>query len=119
MSKQGIEYSDESDNDGLAELRVAQPVPWALASVSNSSSLLLSFTGVSVTLDETAGLQNAALPGAPPAEDVNDNDIAAASLPAAFAARLDVLLGTGTAPAYWVAQMLRYRKSAWHALPII
>lgn len=52
-------------------------------------------TGVNVTLDETAGLQNGtATPS--PAEDANDNDILLASLPSTFSARLSAL-NAGTA----------------------
>jgi len=43
--------------------------------------------GSTVTLDETAGLQNLLVTPAP-AEDANDNDILASSLPAAFTTRL-------------------------------
>ncbi|MGZ3182160.1 MAG: DUF5801 repeats-in-toxin domain-containing protein [Telluria sp.] len=51
--------------------------------------------GASVTLDESAGLQNnASTPS--PAGDANDNDIAASALPSAFATRLTAL-GAGTA----------------------
>ncbi|SEJ62814.1 hypothetical protein SAMN05216201_112125 [Pseudomonas linyingensis] len=53
--------------------------------------------GVTVTVDETDGLQNlTATPS--PAEDANDNDILLASLPSAFSSRLTTL-GAGTASA--------------------
>ncbi|WP_036997873.1 DUF5801 repeats-in-toxin domain-containing protein, partial [Metapseudomonas resinovorans] len=52
-------------------------------------------TGVDVVLDETAGLQNAAVPLSP-VGDADDNDILVASLPTTFAARLGAL-GVGTA----------------------
>ncbi|OWP52249.1 hypothetical protein CEG18_08110 [Pseudomonas nitroreducens] len=56
---------------------------------------IVSATGVTVSLDETTGLQNAtATPS--PAGDADDNDILLASLPAAFTARLTAL-GAGTA----------------------
>jgi T1SS-143 domain-containing protein len=52
-------------------------------------------TGASVTLDETAGLQNAtATPS--PAGDADDNDILLSALPETFATRLTAL-GAGTA----------------------
>ena len=50
-------------------------------------TLLTLTSGSTVTLDETAGLQNAADPLALPG-DSNDNDIAAGSLPTAFTTRL-------------------------------
>ncbi|WP_397431601.1 DUF5801 repeats-in-toxin domain-containing protein [Pseudomonas chlororaphis] len=56
---------------------------------------LVAATGASVTLDETAGLQNATATPAP-AGDANDNDILLTALPSAFAARLSAL-GAGTA----------------------
>ncbi|WP_081729284.1 hypothetical protein [Pseudomonas sp. QTF5] len=59
-----------------------------------TNSLSVTATGVDVTLDETAGLQNAtATPSAP--ENANDNDTAL-PLPSAFSSRLTVL-GAGTA----------------------
>ncbi|AMZ71037.1 MULTISPECIES: DUF5801 repeats-in-toxin domain-containing protein [Pseudomonas] len=60
-----------------------------------STDLGVVATGVDVTLDETANLQNGtATPS--PATDADDNDILVASLPTAFASRLTAL-GTGTA----------------------
>ncbi|SDY26524.1 hypothetical protein SAMN03159453_00037, partial [Pseudomonas sp. NFIX28] len=56
---------------------------------------LIVATGVNVTLDETAGLQNATATPAP-AGDADDNDILLAALPSAFATRLTAL-GAGTA----------------------
>ncbi|WP_347906163.1 DUF5801 repeats-in-toxin domain-containing protein [Pseudomonas purpurea] len=52
-------------------------------------------TGVNVTLDETAGLQNATAT-ASPAGDADDNDILVASLPSTLSTRLTAL-GAGTA----------------------
>ncbi|PJI50161.1 MAG: hypothetical protein CTR55_11620 [Pseudomonas sp.] len=52
-------------------------------------------TGVEVSLDETAGLQNATASPSP-AGDANDNDILIAALPSVFSARLTAL-GAGTA----------------------
>ncbi len=59
------------------------------------SGLSVVATGVNVTLDETAGLQNGTAT-ASPAEDANDNDILVASLPSTFSTRLTAL-GAGTA----------------------
>ncbi|WP_095129055.1 DUF5801 repeats-in-toxin domain-containing protein [Pseudomonas sp. Irchel s3h14] len=57
--------------------------------------MAIGITGVDVSLDETAGLQNAtATPS--PAGDADDNDILVASLPSAFSTRLTAL-GAGTA----------------------
>ncbi|MBD9608394.1 DUF5801 repeats-in-toxin domain-containing protein, partial [Pseudomonas sp. PDM08] len=52
-------------------------------------------TGAAVTLDETAGLQNATATPTP-AGDADDNDILLASLPSTFSTRLTAL-GAGTA----------------------
>ncbi|WLG88226.1 DUF5801 repeats-in-toxin domain-containing protein [Pseudomonas cucumis] len=57
--------------------------------------MAIGITGVNVSLDETAGLQNATATPAP-AGDADDNDILVASLPSAFATRLTAL-GAGTA----------------------
>ncbi|MBS0342539.1 MAG: hypothetical protein JSS56_18640, partial [Proteobacteria bacterium] len=51
---------------------------------------LITATGVTVTHDESAGLQNFNVVGVP--GDANDNDIAAASLPSEFTTRLATLL---------------------------
>ncbi|MEN5199805.1 DUF5801 repeats-in-toxin domain-containing protein, partial [Pseudomonas wadenswilerensis] len=59
------------------------------------SALSVVATGVNVSLDETAGLQNS-MATAVPAEDANDNDILLTALPSAFATRLTAL-GAGTA----------------------
>jgi hypothetical protein len=68
----------------------------AVATTSfTDSALSVVATGANVTLDETAGLQNAAATPSP-AEDANDNDILVASLPSIFSARLTAL-GAGTA----------------------
>ena len=57
--------------------------------------MAIGITGVNVSLDETAGLQNAtATPS--PAGDADDNDILVASLPSDFSTRLTAL-GVGTA----------------------
>ncbi|WP_103308002.1 MULTISPECIES: DUF5801 repeats-in-toxin domain-containing protein [unclassified Pseudomonas] len=69
--------------------------PDSLYTVTASTGLGVVSTGVNVTLDETAGLQNGtATPGA--ATDTDDNDILVASLPLTFASRLTAL-GTGAA----------------------
>jgi hypothetical protein len=61
--------------------------------------MAIGITGVDVTLDETAGLQNAtATPS--PAGDADDNDILVASLPSDFSTRLTALsAGTATGAA--------------------
>lgn len=65
----------------------------ATASFTDSAAVITA-TGVNVTLDETAGLQNGtATPS--PAADADDNDILVASLPSAFSTRLTAL-GAGT-----------------------
>ncbi|WP_256676197.1 DUF5801 repeats-in-toxin domain-containing protein [Pseudomonas sp. SCB32] len=66
----------------------------ATASFTDSNPIVVA-TGVTVTQDETAGLQNATATPTPP-EDANDNDILLASLPNAFTTRLTAL-GAGTA----------------------
>ncbi|MEX0163190.1 hypothetical protein MRBLPD1_001673 [Pseudomonas brassicacearum] len=69
--------------------------PASLYTATASTGLGVVATGVNVTLDETANLQNGTTTPSP-AEDANDNDILVASLPTAFASRLTAL-GTGTA----------------------
>ncbi|SFH03785.1 DUF5801 repeats-in-toxin domain-containing protein [Pseudomonas sp. NFACC54] len=69
--------------------------PASLFTATASTDLGVVATGVDVTLDETANLQNGtATPS--PATDADDNDILVASLPTTFASRLTAL-GTGTA----------------------
>ncbi|SDH11690.1 DUF5801 repeats-in-toxin domain-containing protein [Nitrosomonas sp. Nm132] len=59
-------------------------------------ALNIATTGETITLDETAGLQNATATPAP-AGDANDNDIANTALPTVFSARLTALgLGAPT-----------------------
>ncbi|MCY1470797.1 hypothetical protein D9M68_40250 [compost metagenome] len=68
----------------------------AMATTSFTDSVLgVVATGEDVTLDETAGLQNATATPTP-AGDADDNDILVASLPSTFATRL-AALGAGTA----------------------
>jgi hypothetical protein len=57
--------------------------------------MAIGITGVAVSLDETAGLQNATATPTP-AGDADDNDILVASLPSTFSTRLTAL-GAGTA----------------------
>ncbi|WP_260958745.1 DUF5801 repeats-in-toxin domain-containing protein [Pseudomonas citri] len=60
-----------------------------------ATALSVTATGTNVTLDETAGLQNAtATPS--PAGDADDNDILLTALPSTFSTRLTAL-GAGTA----------------------
>ncbi|WP_256588595.1 DUF5801 repeats-in-toxin domain-containing protein, partial [Pseudomonas sp. FW215-R3] len=67
-----------------------------MATTSFTDSVLgVVATGEDVTLDETAGLQNATATPTP-AGDADDNDILVASLPSTFATRLTAL-GAGTA----------------------
>ncbi len=65
----------------------------ATASFTDSAPIITA-TGVSVTLDETAALQNGTATPTP-ASDADDNDILVASLPSAFSTRLTTL-GAGT-----------------------
>ncbi|WP_223543571.1 DUF5801 repeats-in-toxin domain-containing protein [Pseudomonas sp. GL-B-12] len=68
----------------------------AVATMSFTDSVLgVVATGEDVTLDETAGLQNATATPTP-AGDADDNDILVASLPSTFTTRL-AALGAGTA----------------------
>ncbi|AFY21341.1 DUF5801 repeats-in-toxin domain-containing protein [Pseudomonas sp. UW4] len=68
----------------------------AVATTSFTDSVLgVVATGEDVTLDETAGLQNATATPTP-AGDADDNDILVASLPSTFTTRL-AALGAGTA----------------------
>ncbi|MGF6488497.1 DUF5801 repeats-in-toxin domain-containing protein [Pseudomonas frederiksbergensis] len=61
--------------------------------------MAIEITGVDVTLDETAGLQNATATPTPPG-DADDNDILVASLPSDFSTRLTALsAGTATGAA--------------------
>ncbi|KYC24772.1 hypothetical protein WM94_08810 [Pseudomonas sp. ABFPK] len=65
----------------------------ATASFTDSAPIITA-TGVSVTLDETASLQNGTATPTP-TSDADDNDILVASLPSAFSTRLTTL-GAGT-----------------------
>ncbi|PMY44386.1 hypothetical protein C1X67_30125, partial [Pseudomonas sp. FW305-62] len=67
----------------------------SLTTSITTNALSVVASGASVTLDETAGLQNlTATPS--PAGDADDNDILLASLPSTFSTRLTAL-GAGTA----------------------
>ncbi|MCP3751869.1 DUF5801 repeats-in-toxin domain-containing protein, partial [Pseudomonas sp. SBB6] len=78
----------------LASTNQADAAP-ASTAISVASALSVVATGVNVSLDETAGLQNNTAT-ASPAGDADDNDILLTALPSAFAARLTAL-GAGTA----------------------
>ncbi|QHF31212.1 hypothetical protein PspR32_13345 [Pseudomonas sp. R32] len=67
----------------------------ASTAITVASTLSVAATGVNVSLDETAGLQNSTAT-ASPAGDADDNDILISALPSAFATRLTAL-GAGTA----------------------
>ena len=88
-------YVDPDDSAGARFLLSASSGNASTTATFTDAGPLVTATGVSVSLDETAGLQNAtATPS--PAGDADDNDILLAALPAAFTARLSAL-GAGTA----------------------
>lgn len=88
-------YVDPDDSAGARFLLSASSDGATATATFTDAGPIVSATGVTVSADETAGLQNAtATPS--PAGDANDNDILLASLPAAFTARLTAL-GAGTA----------------------
>ncbi|WP_242015370.1 DUF5801 repeats-in-toxin domain-containing protein [Pseudomonas nitroreducens] len=88
-------YVDPDDSAGARFLLSASSNGAMATATFTDAGPIVSATGVTVSADETAGLQNAtATPS--PAGDANDNDILLASLPAAFTARLTAL-GAGTA----------------------
>ncbi|WP_223485058.1 DUF5801 repeats-in-toxin domain-containing protein [Pseudomonas sp. A-RE-19] len=74
---------------------LSTPTLDSMVTTSVTANALSVVTGADVTLDETAGLQNATATPTP-AEDANDNDILLASLPSIFSTRLTAL-GAGTA----------------------
>ncbi|MCJ1884351.1 hypothetical protein LNN38_05760 [Pseudomonas sp. LA21] len=87
-------YVNPDDSEGATFLLTAASGD-VMATASFTDSPLVVATGVTVTEDETAGLQNAtATPS--PAGDADDNDILLTSLPTAFSGRLTTL-GAGTA----------------------
>ncbi|MEE9102040.1 DUF5801 repeats-in-toxin domain-containing protein [Pseudomonas nitroreducens] len=88
-------YVNPDDSAGATFLLTATSSDGAVATTSFTDDPVVAATGVTVTQDETAGLQNAtATPS--PAGDADDNDILLASLPTAFSDRLSAL-GAGTA----------------------
>ncbi|MCG8910373.1 DUF5801 repeats-in-toxin domain-containing protein [Pseudomonas sp. DP-17] len=88
-------YVDPDDSAGARFLLSASSDGATATATFTDAGPIVSATGVTVSLDETTGLQNAtATPS--PAGDADDNDILLASLPAAFTARLTAL-GAGTA----------------------
>ncbi|MCP6697641.1 DUF5801 repeats-in-toxin domain-containing protein [Pseudomonas donghuensis] len=66
----------------------------ASTAITTACALSVEATGVNVSLDETAGLQNSTAT-ASPAGDADDNDILISALPSVFATRLTAL-GAGT-----------------------
>ncbi|MFV3304594.1 DUF5801 repeats-in-toxin domain-containing protein [Pseudomonas sp. NY15181] len=87
-------YVNPDDSAGATFLLTATSSDGTVATASFTDDPVVVATGVTVTLDETAGLQDAtATPN--PAEDSNDNDTLLV-LPTAFATRLGVL-GAGSA----------------------
>ncbi|MFV3370227.1 DUF5801 repeats-in-toxin domain-containing protein [Pseudomonas sp. NY15435] len=88
-------YVDPDDSAGARFLLSASSGGATATATFTDAGPTVVATGVTVTVDETAGLQNATASPSP-AGDANDNDILLASLPAAFTARLTAL-GAGTA----------------------
>ncbi|POA16737.1 hypothetical protein C1886_25645, partial [Pseudomonas sp. FW300-N1A1] len=74
----GADGVSGTGDDAMATMSFTDSVPGVLV------------TGVNVTLDETAGLQNGTAT-ASPAGDADDNDILVASLPSIFSTRLTAL----------------------------
>ncbi|WP_448681869.1 DUF5801 repeats-in-toxin domain-containing protein [Pseudomonas nicosulfuronedens] len=88
-------YVDPDDSAGARFLLSASSGDTTATTTFTDSGPTVVATGVNVSLDETAGLQNAtATPS--PAGDADDNDILLAALPSVFSARLTTL-GAGTA----------------------
>ncbi|WP_371850808.1 DUF5801 repeats-in-toxin domain-containing protein, partial [Pseudomonas sp. Irchel s3a18] len=81
----GADGVSGTGDDAMATMSFTDSVPGVLV------------TGVNVTLDETAGLQNGTAT-ASPAGDADDNDILVASLPSIFSTRLTAL-GAGAVTA--------------------
>ncbi|CAI8934742.1 DUF5801 domain-containing protein [Pseudomonas donghuensis] len=92
------DLTDDADA-GLFPITIASTNPTDAAPASTAitvaSTLSVAATGVNVSLDETAGLQNSTAT-ASPAGDADDNDILISALPSVFATRLTAL-GAGTA----------------------
>ncbi|WP_176465358.1 DUF5801 repeats-in-toxin domain-containing protein [Pseudomonas sp. Irchel s3b6] len=88
-------------SDDSTSTFVSDPAPLYVPTVTTAtiaaSTPSVLATGVNVTLDETAGLQNGTAT-ASPAGDADDNDILVASLPSIFSTRLTAL-GAGAVTA--------------------
>ncbi|EJM89106.1 hypothetical protein PMI34_03019, partial [Pseudomonas sp. GM74] len=96
MATQKKNSSSSNDQFALFTQPLATDINESLVTTSVTASALgVVATGENVTLDETAGLQNATTTPTP-AGDADDNDILLASLPTTFAERLTGL-GAGTA----------------------
>ncbi|QHF42171.1 hypothetical protein PspS34_15480 [Pseudomonas sp. S34] len=96
MATQKKNSSSTNDQIALFTQPLTTDLNESLVTTSVTASALgVVATGEDVTLDETAGLQNATATPTP-AGDVDDNDILVASLPTTFANRL-AGLGAGTA----------------------
>ncbi|MCJ1884352.1 hypothetical protein LNN38_05765 [Pseudomonas sp. LA21] len=88
-------YVNPDDSAGATFLLTAAAADGAVATASFTDSPVVVATGVTVTEDETDGLQNATATPAPPS-DADDNDILLAALPTVFSDRLTAL-GAATA----------------------
>ena len=96
MATQKKNSSSTNDQIALSTQPLTTDLNESLVTTSVTASALgVVATGEDVTLDETAGLQNATATPTP-AGDADDNDILVASLPTTFANRL-AGLGAGTA----------------------
>ncbi|MBV7492096.1 DUF5801 repeats-in-toxin domain-containing protein [Pseudomonas sp. PDM30] len=96
MATQKKNSSSTNDQIALFTQPLTTDLNESLVTTSVTASALgVMATGEDVTLDETAGLQNATATPTP-AGDADDNDILVASLPTTFANRL-AGLGAGTA----------------------
>ncbi|POA16974.1 hypothetical protein C1886_24440 [Pseudomonas sp. FW300-N1A1] len=85
-------------SDDSTSTFVSDPAPLYVPTVTTTASTpSVLATGVNVTLDETAGLQNGTATTSP-AGDADDNDILVASLPSIFSTRLTAL-GAGAVTA--------------------
>ncbi|WP_256578032.1 DUF5801 repeats-in-toxin domain-containing protein, partial [Pseudomonas sp. Irchel s3h17] len=85
-------------SDDSTSTFVSDSAPLYTPTVTTTASTpVVLVTGVNVTLDETAGLQNGTAT-ASPAGDADDNDILVASLPSIFSTRLTAL-GAGAVTA--------------------
>ena len=90
-------YVDPDDSAGARFLLSASSDGATATATFTDADPLVVATGVNVSLDETAGLQNATATPSPAGDaNDNDNDILVATLPSVFSARLTTL-GAGTA----------------------